>query len=65
MGDHVNLASRLEGLNKWEKAFDLFSALNETYPKDGPTQIYVERSRLFMANPPPHEWDGVFEATTK
>lgn len=50
---------------RWEKALHLFSQLHATYPEDGPTQIYLERSRLFMAKPPPHEWDGVFEALTK
>lgn len=135
MGDHVNLASRLEGLNKlydtrvlisentraqigdefllreidsvrvkgkvqpaliyellsradseaelrplvksfteaiktykdrqWEQALQLFSRLKTSYPNDGPTLMYIERSRLFLESPPGSDWDGVFTATTK
>lgn len=135
MGDHVNLASRLEGLNKmydtrvllseytlaqigdaflvrevdavrvkgktrpvkiyellarkeeagelrglveefnealacykrrdWEGALDLFTAVRVRFPNDGPTAMYIERSRLLLEEPPGSDWDGVFTATSK
>jgi len=135
MGDHVNLASRLEGLNKmydtrvllsestlaqigdefltreidavrvkgktqpvriyellgrvegagdlaqlverfnealkdykardWQQALALWSSLLTDFPNDGPAQMYVERSRALIEDPPGPDWDGVFTATSK
>ena len=33
--------------------------------EDGPSKVYYARCRMYMENPPPPEWDGVFTMTTK
>ena len=32
---------------------------------DGPSKVYYARCRMYLDNPPPPEWDGVFTMTTK
>ena len=32
---------------------------------DKPCETYIERAEVFAANPPPKDWDGVFELKTK
>ncbi|MBF0614712.1 MAG: CHASE2 domain-containing protein [Magnetococcales bacterium] len=34
-------------------------------PEDGPARTYVERCREYLENPPPEDWDGVFQLTSK
>ncbi len=34
-------------------------------PSDGPSRVYLSRTRTYLADPPPPEWDGVYELTTK
>ncbi len=34
-------------------------------PTDGPSRIFCARCKLYIKNPPPENWDGVFEMTTK
>lgn len=45
---------------RWEQALSLFSQFARTYPEDRPTQIYLERCQLLLAEPPSLDWDGVF-----
>lgn len=35
------------------------------WPGDGPTRTLLERCALHRASPPPPDWDGVFDATSK
>jgi adenylate cyclase len=44
---------------RWQEAFEAFSALLARYPDDGPTQLYVKRSRNFVEVPPPPDWAGI------
>lgn len=44
----------------WVAAGNLFADLTDRYPDDGPSRIYRDRCRLFAANPPAADWDGVF-----
>ena len=32
---------------------------------DGPSKIMAERARVFLKNPPPDKWDGIWVMTTK
>ena len=32
---------------------------------DGNCELYLDRARLLQSNPPPADWDGVFELTGK
>jgi adenylate cyclase len=50
---------------RWQEAFDAFSALLVRYPDDGPTQLYVKRSRNFVEAPPPADWAGITVMETK
>ncbi|MCS6316353.1 MAG: adenylate/guanylate cyclase domain-containing protein, partial [Nitrospira sp.] len=34
-------------------------------PSDGPSRVYLERSTYYRQMPPPVEWDGVYEMTSK
>jgi hypothetical protein len=33
--------------------------------EDGPSKVYYARCKMYLDNPPPPEWDGVFTMTTK
>jgi len=49
----------------WEEALRAFRAAQDLEPEDGPAQVYCQRCTLFLQNPPPADWDGVFEMTSK
>lgn len=49
----------------WAAARVAFSALLEQVPNDKPCQIYIDRCTFFAENPPPEEWDGVFNRAEK
>ncbi len=34
-------------------------------PSDGPSRVYMERSTNYRHTPPPADWDGVYEMTSK
>jgi adenylate cyclase len=34
-------------------------------PEDGPSAMYLERCRVFLADPPPADWDGVWHMKEK
>jgi adenylate cyclase len=46
---------------EFRAARDVFAA----NPGDGPSQVYVERCDLFMVEPPPADWDGVWRMKEK
>jgi adenylate cyclase len=50
---------------RWVDAKKVFDVLATDFPQDMPTQIYLERCGYFMQNPPPADWDGVFNRTEK
>lgn len=50
---------------QWDGALQRFSEFLGKHPDDGPAQIYQERCRLLMADPPPKDWDGVFVMESK
>jgi len=50
---------------RWPEAAALFARLLEQYPADGPTQVFLQRSRELMQASPAAEWDGVFVMKTK
>jgi len=51
--------------HQWEEAEKHFAAVLEKIPADRPSKIYLERCSYYMKNPPPKEWDGVFNRTDK
>lgn len=63
--DFYNEGLRLYKLKKWNEAAANFEKALTVLPSDGPSALYLERSREFLKNPPPDNWDGVFVMTTK
>ncbi|MFQ3619804.1 MAG: tetratricopeptide repeat protein [Spirochaetales bacterium] len=49
----------------FEKALKAFEEALAFDPTDGPTQVYIERCKFYLQNPPPEDWDGVFVMKTK
>lgn len=52
-------------IQDWVRALEYFERALALAPADGPGQLYVERVRRFLAEPPPRDWDGVYTAATK
>ncbi len=60
----------LEGLaaykmRNFSTACARFSEALALDPSDGPSRVYLERSTKYGQMPPPGEWDGVYEMTSK
>jgi adenylate cyclase len=49
----------------WPEAVRLLEKVLAQRPDDGPSRVLLGRCRVFAESPPPAEWDGVFEATSK
>lgn len=50
---------------KWQEAKELFQEVQKLIPDDGPSQFFIDRAEKFEKNPPPGDWDGVFNLTLK
>jgi adenylate cyclase len=50
---------------KWDKALAAFNRALAESPDDGPCKLYIERSEVYRATPPPEDWDGVFIMKSK
>jgi adenylate cyclase len=51
-------------MRNFESACDYFRRAFEQL-KDYPSKVYAERCEFYISNPPPENWDGVFELTSK
>jgi len=49
----------------WRDAAARFGALLGTFPDDGPTRLFLQRSLEFMENAPEADWDGVYVMKSK
>ena len=49
----------------WDKAIDHFKRALELRPDDGPSKTMLARCRIYEEDPPPEDWECVFEPTTK
>jgi len=56
---------KLYKLQEFAKAGDCFEDALRVDPEDGPSKVYLARCKLYIENPPPEDWDGVFVMTTK
>lgn len=65
MAERFNAALALYRDRKWDEARACFAALAQLLPEDKPCQIYIERCEYFAKNPPPENWDGVFNRDEK
>lgn len=59
--DAMNLYKQKDFSNALQKFEKVLSIL----PYDGPSKVYIKRCKLFIDNPPPADWDGVFIMKTK
>jgi adenylate cyclase len=50
---------------EWQTALDRFKSLSEKRPADGPSRLYIGRCEAYLQEPPPEDWDGVFNLTSK
>ena len=50
---------------KWDEAIKAFNMALKIDPEDGPSRVYLQRSKEYKETPPPADWDGVFTMTTK
>ncbi|MEO5350325.1 MAG: adenylate/guanylate cyclase domain-containing protein [Magnetococcus sp. YQC-3] len=46
-------------------ALQRFETILELDPNDGPGLAYIARCKEYLENPPPADWDGVFQFTSK
>jgi len=50
---------------QWERTIGLANAILGARPDDGPSKVLSERASVFMTEPPPENWDGVWTLKTK
>jgi adenylate cyclase len=51
--------------HSWEEAEKYFASILDEFPEDKPSKIYLERCEYYRNNPPPMDWDGVFNRVDK
>jgi len=49
----------------FKTAVTQFEAALALDPQDGPARVYMGRAKEYLIAPPPEEWDGVYELTSK
>lgn len=49
----------------WKDAGVFFAEALRYMPNDGPSKLYAERCSIFIDRPPPGDWDGVSELSSK
>ena len=72
IGDSMDavIAQFEEGLKRfaakdWKGAIAAFEKTMALKPGDGPAKTFIDRCKQYMVNPPPADWDGVFNLTMK
>ena len=50
---------------RWDEAIEIFKSIEVDYGKDRVAEIYIERCQQYKKNPPPNNWDGVFQMKEK
>ena len=50
---------------RWADALKEFRRVLRYFPSDGPAKVYTKRCLDFIENPPPIDWDGVYDFKTK
>ncbi|MBF0340684.1 MAG: CHASE2 domain-containing protein [Magnetococcales bacterium] len=63
--DHYLKGLELYRQRSYTEAIVAFEAALAVFPEDGPSRTYVERCKEYLENPPPADWDGVFQLTSK
>jgi adenylate cyclase len=63
--EHYTNGLTLYRQREWQRAIKAFEEALEIVPDDYPSQLYIERSHLYLSSPPPDDWNGVFILRTK
>jgi len=50
---------------EWDFAIQSFQEALSIDPNDGPSKLYLNRSKEYQQSPPPKDWDGVYRMTSK
>jgi len=50
---------------QWQVAVGIFETILREWPADGPAGLMATRCRQYLSDPPPPDWDGVYEMKTK
>jgi adenylate cyclase len=50
---------------RWSDSMEQFQKALKLKPGDKPCVTYLERAKVFQIMPPPADWEGVFELTSK
>lgn len=58
-------AYRLHCDRKWDEAIEAFNAVNDYFPDDGPSRIFIQRCEGYKSAPPTDDWIGEFKMTKK
>lgn len=49
----------------FRNALEKFQRASQLDPTDGPSEVFKNRCELYIKEPPPEGWNGVFEMKTK
>jgi adenylate cyclase len=63
--ESFSVGLRLYRALEWCKAIEHFERALAIMPDDGPSHVYIERCHLYLSQPPPENWDGVYTALGK
>ena len=50
---------------RWQEALEGFEQALAIAPDDKPSSTYAGRCRAFLEQPPPPDWEGIFELLSK
>lgn len=50
---------------RWQDALTGFEAALVARPNDGPSKVYLNRCRYYLEQPPPDDWDGIWQIAEK
>ena len=50
---------------RWPEAIRLLQAVLARWSNDGPARVMTRRCQAYAESPPPADWDGAFDATSK
>ncbi len=65
MLDVYNLGLEHYKKRDFQNAMGQFQKILDVIPDDGPSKLYIDRCKQYIAEPPPQDWDGVYTMTTK
>lgn len=49
----------------WKSCETICNQILQRFPNDGPTQVWLNRTRIYQKQPPDPDWDGVWEMAEK